>query len=357
MSTRSIIIAEAGVNHNGDIAIAKKLIEEAAISGADFVKFQSFKAGSLVTAEASKARYQIDNTKNASETQFEMLKRLEISDNDHQVLFDHCRRLGISFLSTPFDINGVDLLERFVPCYKIPSGELTNYPLLRRAASKRQPIILSTGMSFLEEIRGAISEIEKIWKKFGINPMGNIRHGAVDIPMLSILHCTTAYPTPYSDVNLNAMTTLGREFNVPVGYSDHTLGIEVPIAAVAMGARIIEKHFTLDRKMDGPDHAASLEPNELKQMVESIRNVELAFGSEIKQPTESEKINISVARKSIYYAKGLNEGHQICEEDLRVLRPGDGVSPSQWDQVVGKTLSCAVKENQKFSWNDLQGQK
>lgn len=319
MKNRVIIIAEAGVNHNGDINIAKELISEASKAGVDYVKFQTFKAEKLTSKQAKKANYQIQNTGH-KESQFQMLKSLELSEDDHIEIIEFCKKKNVKFLSTAFDLEGIDFLNDFIDVYKIPSGEITNLPYLRRVALFGKPVFLSTGMATMSEIADALSII----MKYGTTLRDVI-----------VLHCNTEYPTPMNDVNLRAMKAIGSEFNVSVGYSDHTLGIEVPIAAVALGARVIEKHFTLSRKMTGPDHLASLEPSELKSMVSAIRNIEVALGNNLKQPTESEKRNINVARKSIVAAVDINKGEIFTEDNLTTKRPGGGISPMKWDDVIG----------------------
>jgi N-acetylneuraminate synthase len=334
-----IIIAEAGVNHNGDIAIAKKLIESAATAGADYVKFQTFIAANLVSTNAKKADYQEASSSISNESQGDMLKRLELSKEDHLILIQHCKDNGIKFLSTAFDAESLQLLGGFrLDVYKIPSGEITNLPYLRSVAQLGLPIIISTGMSTLGEVKDAIRVLNK---------------GGVKTDNITVLHCNTEYPTPMEDVNLNAMNTIAEECNVKVGYSDHTLGIEVPIAAVAMGAICIEKHFTLDRNMEGPDHKASLEPEELKAMVTGIRNVEIALGSKVKEPSPSEEKNISIARKSIFTSKSLSAGHILTLDDLIMKRPGDGISPMEIDSILGKTTTKPLPFETKLSNQDL----
>lgn len=317
------IIAEAGVNHNGSLDRAKKMVEVAAGAGADAIKFQTFRADTLVTRDARKAAYQ-QKTTGPGETQFEMLKKLELSVESHQALIAHCRLNRIEFLSTPFDLTTIDLLVQMgVNKWKIPSGEITNLPYLRKIAALGQEIILSTGMADMGEIHDAID----VFTSFGVSP-GSI----------TVLHCNTEYPTPVQDVNLRAMDTIKSAFpGIYVGYSDHTLGIEVPVAAVAMGATIIEKHFTLDRTLPGPDHRASLEPDELTAMVKAIRNIEAALGNGIKKPTPSELKNRPIARKSIVAARPIQAGEKFTGENLTVKRPGTGLSPMQWDRVVGTT--------------------
>ncbi|MCR5651318.1 MAG: N-acetylneuraminate synthase [Lachnospiraceae bacterium] len=314
------IIAEAGVNHNGSFEFAKKLVDKAAEAGADCVKFQTFDPNNLVTKNADKADYQKETT-GKNESQLEMLKKLTLDKDEFVELKDYCKKRGIIFLSTPFDVDSVVFLE-ILGCdrWKIPSGEITNYPYLVKIAKTGKPVIMSTGMSNIEEIRQAMDVLKQ-------NGSGEI----------SLLHCNTQYPTPYEDVNLRAMLTLKEEFGVTVGYSDHTPGIEVPIAAVAMGAQVIEKHFTLDRNMEGPDHKASLEPDELKAMVTSIRNIEKALGSSEKRVSESERGNIAIARKSIVARTTIKKGDILTEENITTKRPGTGISPMLWERVIGTT--------------------
>ena len=322
------IIAEAGVNHNGSIDLAKKLIDAAAISGADAVKFQTFKAVNMVSKAASKADYQKKVT-SSSESQFDMLKKLELDAITHKELINYCKEKDIMFLSTPFDHDSIALLSELgLKIFKIPSGEITNLPYLRHIGSLNKKIILSTGMSNLKEVGDALEILTQ---------------SGTSIENITVLHANTMYPTPMEDVNLNAMKTIGDFFKVKFGYSDHTLGIEVDIAAASMGASIIEKHFTLDKLMDGPDHKASLEPDELQAMVTAIRNIEKALGDGIKQPTISEKPNINVARKSIVASRLIKKGEIFTEDNLAVKRPGKGVNPMQWDVFLG---SIATKDYQ-----------
>ena len=319
-TTRTLIIAEAGVNHNGEIELAKKLIDAAVEAGADVVKFQTFTAKSLVTSDARKANYQINDIQN--ETQYEMLSRLELSLNAHKELFEYCANSGIEFFSTAFDIESLMFLEELgTKRIKIPSGEITNYPYLIKAASFNKPIILSTGMSSISEIEAALGTLEK---------------GGSKRDQITVLHCTSSYPAPMRDINLSAMLTIKNHLNVNVGYSDHSAGIEIPIAAVVMGARIIEKHFTLDRKLPGPDHKASLEPNELREMIKSIRNIEIAIGSGEKKITESERDNILVVRKSIVATTRILQGEVFSELNITTKRPGTGINPMNWLDVIGK---------------------
>ena len=337
---KTLIIAEAGVNHNGDITLAKKLIDAAANAGVDFVKFQTFKANKIVSPNAKKADYQLSSAGKEDESQLKMLKKLELSDTDHQELISYCQKKNIKFFSTAFDVDGISYLSSLgFDIFKIPSGELTNFPYLKAIAQTKKPVILSTGMANLDEIGVAITVL--------------ITNGTKK-EYLTVLHCNTEYPTPMCDVNLKAMLTIKKEFDVQIGYSDHTLGIEVPIAAVALGATVIEKHFTLDRNLKGPDHKASLEPKELKDMVDAIRNIEKAIsGNGLKEPSPSEKKNIYIARKSIHLSKDLSSGSAITELDIIPLRPGDGISPMNWDKVIGKTVVRDLKKFDKITWTDL----
>jgi len=336
---KTLIIAEAGVNHNGSIELAKKLIDVAAEAGVDYVKFQTFKAEKLVSKSAKKADYQIKNT-GKDDGQFDMIKKLELDEEKHHILIDYCNQKGIKFLSTAFDHDSVDLLDKIGnDLYKIPSGEITNKPFLQKIALKKKPIILSTGMSDLGEVEDALNVLYE---------------SGLDNTEVTILHCNTEYPTPMEDVNLNAMNTIAEAFKVNVGYSDHTLGIEVPIAAVALGAVCIEKHFTLDRNMEGPDHRASLEPDELKEMVRCIRNIESALGNGVKKPSKSEIKNIEIARKSIHAAKDMAVGHIIKEEDLIMKRPGDGISPMDIHLVLNRRLKRDLVEDSLITFNDIQ---
>ncbi len=315
---KTFIIAEAGDNHNGSLELAYQLIDKAVEAGADCVKFQTFVTEEVISKRAEKAEYQKAATGN-EESQYEMVKKLELSFDNFCELQKYANDKGILFLSTPFDITSVDFLESIdVPYFKIPSGEITNLPYLIHIAKTGRKIILSTGMAEMAEIADCIHVLKE--------------NGAGEI---SLLHCNTEYPTPMEDVNLKAMLTLKEEFGVRIGYSDHTQGIEIPIAAVALGAEIIEKHFTLDHNMEGPDHKASLEPDELKAMVQSIRNIEKAMGSGIKRASNSEKKNIEIARKSIVARKEIKKGEELTEENLAVKRPGSGLSPMKWFDVVG----------------------
>jgi N,N'-diacetyllegionaminate synthase len=319
--SKVFIIAEAGVNHNGSLELAKKLIDVAVEAGADAVKFQTFKADKLVSKHAQKADYQKQTT-STDESQYDMIKKLELDDNAHRVLISYCKDKKIMFLSTPFDHDSIDLLNSFqMPIFKIPSGEITNLPYLRHIGSLGKEVILSTGMASLDEVQDALEVL--------------IRAGTSK-EKISVLHATTEYPCPIDEVNLRAMHTISTAFGVKVGYSDHTQGIEVAVAAVALGACVIEKHFTLDRTMGGPDHKASLEPDELKAMVHAIRHVEQALGDGVKRPSKSEQKNISVARKSILASRSIRMGETFSDNNLIVKRPGNGISPMRWDEVLGK---------------------
>lgn len=322
------IIAEAGVNHNGDIELARKLVDAAVAAGADVVKFQTFKAENLVCKNARKAEYQMETT-DKEESQFDMLKKLELTPDMHEQLTDYCRQKKIMFLSTPFDVDSLRyLVQRDIDMIKIPSGEITNYPYLREAGKTGKKVILSSGMSTLDEVKAAIKVLKD-------NGSGEI----------TVLHCNTEYPTPYEDANLKAMITLRDELGIAVGYSDHTPGIEVPIAAAALGATVIEKHFTLDKNMEGPDHKASLEPDELKAMVCAVRNIEKALGDGIKKPSQSESKNMNIARKSIVAKSSIRQGQPFTEENLTVKRPGDGISPMRWNDVIGKSADRDYDED------------
>lgn len=321
-----IVIAEAGVNHNGDIDLAKRLIDVAADAGADYVKFQTFKAENIASKNAMKAGYQ-KRTTSGDESQLQMLKKLELQYDDHLTLIDYCNNRSIQFLSTPFDLDSISLLKGLgIELGKIPSGEITNLPYLEKMAKNFSELIMSTGMADIDEIENAIAVIQSTG--FPKNK-------------LTVLHCNTEYPTPFDDVNLKAMQTIASSLGVKVGYSDHTLGIEVPIAAVALGAEVIEKHFTLDRSMEGPDHRASLEPAELVAMVASIRNIEKALGDGSKQPSESEKKNIGIVRKSIVAIRPIQKGEILTEENIGIKRPGNGVSPMKWKKALG---TAAIKD-------------
>ncbi|EJU22118.1 N-acetylneuraminate synthase [Peptoanaerobacter stomatis] len=324
------IIAEAGVNHNGSLKLAKKLVDEAKNAGVDCIKFQTFIAENIVSKTAVKAEYQKQNTNNSCESQYNMLKKLELSFSDFIELNNYCKAKNIQFLSTAFDFESIDFLSSLdMNVWKIPSGEITNLPYLIKIANLGKDVIISTGMSTMEDIQNALSVLKT-------NGAGNI----------TVLHCTTEYPAPFADVNLKAMLTIKDKFDVNIGYSDHTKGIEIPISAVALGATVIEKHFTLDKNMQGPDHKASLEPHELKKMVESIRNVESALGDGIKKLAESEKKNISVARKSIIAKRDIKKGEIFTQENLTVKRPGNGISPMKWFEILGQKAIKDFKEDE-----------
>jgi len=328
-----IIIAEAGVNHNGSYELAKQMIIAAKEAGADYIKFQTAVPELVISKYAVQADYQKENT-GVEESQLDMCRRIHLPLGDYQRLKWDCEREGIKFLSTSFDLVSIDVLEELrMDFMKIPSGEITNLPFLRKIAGLGIPVILSTGMSNLGEIEKAIGVLEG-------NGLGREK--------IILLHCNTEYPTPYEDVNLKAMQTLSRSFSTRVGYSDHTLGIEIPIAAVAMGASVIEKHFTLDRGMEGPDHKASLMPGELKAMVSAIRNVELALGDGRKEPTGSELANLAVARKSIVAACGIKKGEEFTTQNLTTKRPGDGISPMEWYRVLGKVAVRDFGEDERI---------
>ena len=325
------IVAEAGVNHNGDINLAKKLIDIAVKAGADAVKFQTFKTELCVSKNAKKASYQEENT-DKEESQFDMIKKLELNENMHKELIAYCKQKNITFLSTPFDSDSIKLLDELgLSTFKIPSGEITNLPYLRQIGGLNKKIILSTGMANLGEVEAAIDVLVK---------SGTKREN------ISLLHANTQYPTPMEDVNLKAMITLKNAFGLEVGYSDHSLGIEVDIAAVAMGAKIIEKHFTLDKSMPGPDHKASLEPDELAAMVEAIRNIELALGDGLKHFSKSESENIKIARKSIVAKCDIKKGEIFSEQNICVKRPGDGINPMRWDEVIGQISQKDYKQDE-----------
>jgi N,N'-diacetyllegionaminate synthase len=330
--SKVFIIAEAGVNHNGSLELAKKLIDVAVEAGADAVKFQTFKADKLVSKHAQKADYQKQTT-STDESQYDMIKKLELDDNAHRVLIGYSKDKKIMFLSTPFDHNSIDLLNSFqMPIFKIPSGEITNLPYLRHVGHLGKDVILSTGMANLDEVQDALEVLIK---------------AGTSKEKITVLHATTEYPCPIDEVNLRAMHTISTAFGIKVGYSDHTQGIEVPIAAAALGACVIEKHFTLDRTMEGPDHKASLEPGELKEMVQAIRHIEKAMGDGIKRPSESERKNISVARKSILASRSIEIGETFSDDNLIVKRPGNGISPMRWDEIIGH------KATRNFSVDEL----
>ncbi len=326
-----IIIAEAGVNHNGNYELAKKMVVAAKEAGADYVKFQTAIPELVMSRFAPKAEYQL-NTTDEAESQLEMARAIHLTVDKYKPLKAYCEEVGIQFLSTPFDMVSIDVLaELDMDYFKIPSGEITNYPYLKKIGQLGKPVIMSCGMSELDEISAAIDVLVE---------------AGVKRDEIIILHCNTEYPTPYSDVNLRAMQTIGKALNVKVGYSDHTNGIEVPVAAVALGAVVIEKHFTLDNTMEGPDHKASLEPDELKAMVDSIRHIEAALGSQDKHVTDSERKNMIVARKSILAAREIKAGEVFTEENLIVKRPGNGISPMRWNEVIGQTAKRNFSEDE-----------
>lgn len=332
MKNKVFIIAEAGVNHNGSMELALRLVDKAVEAGVDCVKFQTFITENEISKNAEKAEYQ-KGTTGDEENEFDMVKKLELSFEQFREIASYCKKKGILFLSTPFDLDSITFLDSMdIFCWKIPSGEITNLPHLIKIAKTHRDIIMSTGMCEMKEIQTAIDVLKK--------------YGAGEI---TLLHCNTEYPTPFEDVNLAAMETMRKTFGMPVGYSDHTLGIEVPIAAVALGASVIEKHFTLDRNMEGPDHKASLEPQELKKMVEAIRHIEQAMGDGVKCPTESEKKNIAVARKSIVAKHSIKKGEKFSEENLCVKRPGDGINPMRWFEVIGKIADRDYNEDEQIT--------
>lgn len=323
------IIAEAGVNHNGDINIAKNMVDMAKKAGVDYIKFQTFVPEKLVSRYAEKAEYQ-KKTTDVAESQLDMLRKLSLPEDAFVSLKEYCDEVGIGFISTPFDLESIDFLEKLgMDFWKIPSGEITNLPYLEKIAGTRRKVILSTGMSDIQEIKDSVKVLEN-------NGTSNI----------VLLHCNTQYPTLFEDVNLLAMNTISKETGKEVGYSDHTKGIEVPIAAVAMGATVIEKHFTLDKNMDGPDHKASLEPDELKKMVSAIRNIEKAIGSGVKEPTASEIANKTVVRKSIVAACKIAKGDILSEMNITTKRPGNGISPMKWHEVIGKAAPRDFNEDE-----------
>lgn len=329
----TIIIAEAGVNHNGSLDMAKQLVDKAVDAGVDYIKFQTFKASKLVTRSAKQAEYQQKNIGKEGDSQYQMLKKLELSPEDHEVLIAYCQERGINFFSTAFDFDSIEYLHSLnLGLWKVPSGEVTNYPFLKRIAAYNEKTILSTGMCDMQDVRNAVEALYK---------------NGLSKENLILLHCNTEYPTPFEDVNLKAMDALKKEFGVEVGYSDHTKGIEVPIAAVALGATVIEKHFTLDRTLPGPDHKASLEPDELKAMVSAIRNIEKAVGGDgTKHVSESERKNIAIARKSIVAACDIKAGETFTEENLTVKRPGSGISPMRWEEVLGQKATKDFSEDE-----------
>lgn len=334
------IIAEAGVNHNGDLGMAKRLVEEAARIGADAIKFQSFRADKLVAQSARKAPYQ-QKTTDAAQSHHAMLRQLELSAEAHSVLMQHCRALHIEFLSSPFDEESADLLERLgVGCFKIPSGEITNVPLLKHVAAKNKPMIVSTGMSTLEDVT------------YAVNVIRSQNHAD-----LTLLHCVTEYPAPFAEINLQAMATLRQAFQLPVGYSDHTEGNEIAIAAVALGACVIEKHFTLDRNLPGPDHTASLNPDEFREMIQAIRHVELALGDGEKKPAPCELKNRDVARKSVVVTRDIHLGEALTLNDLALKRPGTGIAPRYLDALVGRVLAKSMAQDDVLQWDCLESER
>lgn len=328
----TLIIAEAGVNHNGSLDMAIDMVHAAARSGADFVKFQTFRADRLVTPDAPKAQYQLRN--DGDDSQYEMLRRLELSDDDFECLAEECRMVGIGFMSTPFDIESANWLARIgQPYWKIPSGEVTNLPLLRHIAGLGGKIIMSTGMARLDEVRDAVRVLDE---------------AGVDLKNIALLHCTTAYPTPTDDVNLRAMEALRTLGTGAVGYSDHTRSRAIPVAAVALGAEVIEKHFTLDSHLPGPDHAASFTPSEFRAMVDAIRTVEVALGVPDKQPSRAERVNIAIARRSIVAARDISAGEIFTAENLTTKRPATGMSPMLWDTLIGKPSPRPYSANEQI---------
>ena len=336
-TSKVFIIAEAGVNHNGSLDLAYQLIDVAKDAGADAVKFQTFKAENVVSKLADKAEYQ-KKTTGSDKSQLGMIKELEISFDDFIKLKKYCDKKGIMFLSTPFDHPSIDFLYNLIDIYKIPSGEIINYPYLKYITAKNKPIIMSTGMANLGEVEEAINTIRSVNSKVKI----------------SLLHCTTNYPTPYEEVNLKAMQTLAAAFKLPVGYSDHTLGIEVPVAAVAMGAKIIEKHFTLDKKLPGPDHKTSLEPNELNEMVKAIRNIEKALGDGIKKLNKSEIEIMKVVRRSLITNRDIRAGKIIKESDIVIKRPGTGILPKFKEIIIGMRLANDIRQDEPFRWENFK---
>jgi N,N'-diacetyllegionaminate synthase len=328
---KTFIIAEAGVNHNGSLEMAFQLIDMAVAAGADAVKFQTFKADNIITVNAPKAGYQKATTE-TGESQLQMVKKLELDETTHIQLYKYCQHKGIQFLSSPFDLESIDLLCRLgLGIFKIPSGEITNLPYLRKLGALKKRVLLSTGMADLSEVEDALNVLTK---------------SGTSLEDITVLHCNTEYPTPFEDVNLRAMLTIGRTFGVAVGYSDHTPGIEVAIAAVALGATILEKHFTLDRNLPGPDHKASLEPVELKTMVQSLRNVEKTLGDGIKRPSPSEVKNKPIARKSLVATQPIKMGELFSSDNITAKRPGTGVSPMRWDEIIGRKASRNYREDE-----------
>jgi N,N'-diacetyllegionaminate synthase len=337
-SKHAFVIAEIGVNHNGDVKLAEEMVLAAAKCGADAVKFQTFTARHATSSKARKAAYQVANTGDAGESYRDMLVRLELSKEDHLAIKHAAERAGVVFFSKPADPESADLLESIgVELYKIGSSDVTNLPLIRHVAGKHKPIILSTGMATMGEVAVALEAIERVSSQ-----------------EVSLLHCTSEYPCPFSDVNLRAMATLEAAFGRTVGYSDHTLGIEIAVAAVAMGARILEKHFTLDRRQPGPDHKASLEPDEFRAMVEAIRHVETAFGDGVKRPAKSELANIDVVRRSVVATRDLPAGHVIGPGDVTIKRPGTGIAPADLEKIVGLRLASPVKGDDVVTWDHIK---
>lgn len=329
MSRRVTIIAEAGVNHNGNFDLAMEMADAAKTAGADIVKYQTFQPEELASRYADKASYQKETT-DAGESQLSMLKKLTLLPEEYQQLKHHCDEIGITFLSTPFDLESIAFLNTLdMPFWKIPSGEVTNLPYLLAIAKTKRPVVMSTGMCETEEIQAAMDVLRES-----------------GTPKVTLLHCNTEYPTPYADVNLRAMASMRERFGVEVGYSDHTPGVEVPIAAAAMGAAVIEKHFTLDRNMEGPDHKASLEPDELKAMVSAVRHVEAALGDGVKQPSSSEQKNMAIARKSIVARRAIRRGELLTEENLTAKRPGSGISPMRWFEIIGTRAARDFAEDE-----------
>lgn len=334
--SKTFIIAEAGVNHNGNIELAKRMVDIAAEAGLDAIKFQTFKAENLVIPNLKKADYQIENT-GTDESQFDMLKRLELSTAEYKELFYYCGEKGIVFISATFDEGNVDILDNLgMSIFKIPSGEITNKSLIQHTARKKKPIILSTGMSYLSEVKQAINWINEIWKELD------------EKPKLTLLHCVSDYPTAVSDVNLLAMKTMEKVFKLPIGFSDHTLGIEIPVAAVALGATVIEKHFTLDRSLPGPDHKASLQADELMAMVKAIRNVEKALGDGVKRPTKHENDMKEIVRKSLVATRDINAGETITRADIAIKRPGTGLPPELINRIINRKALVDIEKNSLF---------
>lgn len=332
MKSNVLIIAEAGVNHNGSLEIAKRLVDEAVKAGVDIIKFQTFKAENLVSKSARQAEYQRRNIGNEDESQFSMLKKLELNEKQHLELIEYCKEKRIKFFSTAFDMDSIEFLHTLgIGLWKIPSGEITNYPYIKKIAQYHEPVILSTGMCNLSDIKAALNVL---------------LDSGLTKEKITVLHCNTEYPTPMEDVNLKAMLEISSRFGVEIGYSDHTEGIEIPIAAVALGAKVIEKHFTLDKTMNGPDHKASIEPDELRAMVKAIRNVEKALGNGHKEISASEKKNIEVARKSIVASCNISKGEIFSESNITVKRPGNGISPMRWEDVIGTVAKRDFKEEE-----------